>query len=229
MTRSRDSRRDAAKAREQSPRSRFLLPVVAGVVVLVAAVGAIALTSGATDSVASTPPPSTDPGSTGPEKAPIVTGASLVPFEATVGDPAVGQSIPTVQGTDFDGQPVDIELNGKPKAILFLAHWCQHCQAEVPIVQEWIDAGGAPDDVDIVSVATGIDSGAPNYPPEAWLEREGWTVPVIVDRPGSVATAYGLSAYPFWVFAGADGKVTGRTTGQLPAADLETIIAALPR
>ena len=111
--------------------------------------------------------------------------------------------------------------------LLFLAHWCSHCQAEVPVLQDWVDAGNAPDDVDIISIATAIDPAYPNYPPEAWLEREGWTLPVIVDRPGSVATAYGLSAFPFWVFVDADGKVTGRMTGELSMADLETIIDSI--
>ena len=91
----------------------------------------------------------------------------LVPlFEQPSGDAAVGLTIPTVGGSDFAGQPVSIALDGKPKVILFLAHWCGHCQAEVPVVQDWIEAGGAPDDVEIISVAAGIDPSLPNYPPD---------------------------------------------------------------
>jgi thiol-disulfide isomerase/thioredoxin len=233
MTRSRDSRREAAKAREKSSNSRFLLPIVGGVVVLVAAVAAITLTSGSSDGAASSPRPSASASGSGAPSAvtgaPVITGTSLPLFEQTSGDAAVGLTIPTVDGSDFAGQPVSIALNGKAKVLIFLAHWCGHCQAEVPIMQDWIDAGSAPDDVEIISVATGIDASLPNYPPEEWLAREGWTVPVIVDRTGSVSTAYGLSAYPFWVFVGADGAVTGRLSGELSVADLETIIASLPR
>ena len=96
-------------------------------------------------------------------------------------------------------------------------------------MQEWLDGGGAPDGVELISVATAIDPGLPNYPPEEWLAREGWTVPVIVDKTGTVATAYGLSAFPFWVFVHADGTVLGRVTGELTIADLQTIIASLQR
>ncbi len=231
MTRSRQSRREAARARERSSSSsRYLLPILGGGLILVAAVAAIVLTSGSGDGgAASTAPPSTSSGPVASEGAPVISGASLPLFETTAGDAAIGQAVPTVEGTDFDGQPVAIEANGRPKVILFLAHWCSHCQAEVPLVQQWLDAGEAPADVDLISVATSIDPALPNYPPEAWLEREGWTMPVIVDRGGTVATAYGLSAFPFWVFVGADGNVTGRLTGELPIADLETIIDALPR
>lgn len=231
MTRSRDSRREAARARERSSSSsRYLLPILGGGLILVAAVVAIVLTSGSgSGEPASTPRPSGSSGPIASEGAPVITGTSLPVFETSAGDPAIGQAAPTVAGTDFDGQPVSIEANGRPKVILFLAHWCNHCQAEVPLVQEWLDAGGAPADVDLISVATSIDPSLPNYPPEEWLDREGWTMPVIVDRGGTVATAYGLSAFPFWVFVGADGNVTGRLTGELPIADLETIIDTLPR
>ena len=219
---SRQSRREAARAREKpNASSRYLLPLLGIGLVLVAAIAAIVLTSGSGGGggAASTPPPSGSSGPVASEGAPVITGASLPLFESTAGDPAIGQAIPTVVGTDFDGQQVSIEANGRAKVILFLAHWCGHCQAEVPLLQEWIDAGVAPADVELVSVATSIDSSLPNYPPEAWLEREGWTMPVIVDRAGTVATAYGLSAFPFWVFAGADGTVTGRLSGELTIAN----------
>jgi thiol-disulfide isomerase/thioredoxin len=229
--RSRESRREARRTSERSSSRRLLVPIAVAVVVIVAAVGAIALSGGSDGDTggASSARPSTSTGPIAPGTEPTVDGTPLPPFQQTAGDPAIGQPIPTVSGADFAGQPVSIELDGRPKVLLFLAHWCSHCQAEVPIVQDWMDNGQAPTDVDLVSVATAIDPTLPNYPPEAWLADEHWTVPVIVDPTGTVATAYGLSAFPYWVFVGADGAVTGRLTGELPVADLETIIASLPR
>ena len=46
-------------------------------------------------------------------------------------DTELGSTAPTVVGYDFMGQRVTIEDNGKPKLIVFLAHWCPHCQREV--------------------------------------------------------------------------------------------------
>jgi thiol-disulfide isomerase/thioredoxin len=233
MTRSRESRRAAAKAREtRSTRSRYLLPIVGAAVVLVAAVAALALTSGTGGGGASSPLPSASAAATGGSGvagAPTITGTSLPKFTKTTGDPAVGMAIPTVEGTNFAGQPGSISDDGKPKVVLFLAHWCVHCQAEVPLIQAWLNEGNAPDGVELISVATGIDKSLPNYPPDEWLAREGWTVPVIVDPTGSAATAYGLSSYPFFVFVNADGTVKGRTAGELAVKDLETIIASLGR
>jgi hypothetical protein len=50
----------------------------------------------------------------------------------------------------------------------------------------------------------------------------------MVDSAQSMAAqAYGLSAYPFFVFVGADGKVAGRATGEIAPADLTKILDAL--
>lgn len=223
----RSSRREAARSRQGPKRPNWLLPAIGAGVILVAAVAAIALSGGIGGDAASTPPPSASAGGGGDERTPVITGTSLPAFEEVAGDAAVGSPIPTVEGSDFAGRPVSIAADGRPKVLLFLAHWCNHCQAEVPLVQEWVDAGDAPTDVDLISIATGIDAGAPNYPPEDWLAREGWTVPVIVDRTNSVADAYGLTAFPFWVFVDAEGNVSGRLTGRLSISDLETIIDGL--
>jgi hypothetical protein len=229
-SKSRESRREAARAADRSKgRSRWLLPVIGGGVVILAAVAAIVLSQGsASPGGSSSARPSGSPaGSVAPGTGPVVTGASLPAFEAVSGDTAVGQAIPTVEGAAFDGTPVAIADDGRPKVLLFLAHWCNHCQVEVPLIQDWVDGGGEPADVDLISIATGIDSTLPNYPPDEWLQREGWTVPTIVDSTGAVSTAYGLTAFPFWVFVDGDGVVQARLTGQLSIADLETIIGGL--
>ncbi len=158
---------------------------------------------------------------------PTITGLSLVPFENPDGDAAVGLPAPTVVGASFDGRPVTIGGSGRPQIVMFVAHWCPHCQAEVPLVQAWIDQGGLPDGVDIVTVSTSVNPDAPNYPPDEWLAREGWTPPVMVDPTGSVSTAFGLQAFPYFVFVDADGDVAGRLTGEVPIADLQRIADGL--
>jgi thiol-disulfide isomerase/thioredoxin len=223
--RSRESRR-AARAREESAaRRRWLLPAIGAVVIAVAALGAIWLSSGSS-SGGSTERPSDLPSASVPAAdAPVVSGTPLPSYAPDAStDPAIGQTIPTVISPTGS-----IELDGTAKAILFLSHWCPHCQAEVPVVQAWVDAGELPDDVELISVSTAIDPNRPNYPPSEWLERENWTAPVIVDESGAVASAYGMTAFPYFVFVNADGTVAGRYTGELPTSDLDTIVAGLER
>jgi thiol-disulfide isomerase/thioredoxin len=110
--------------------------------------------------------------------------------------------------------------------LLFVAHWCPHCQAEVPVVQAWLDSGRLDPSVDLISVATGIDPARPNYPPDAWLAREHWSPPVLVDGDQAVATSYGLKAFPYWVAVDAAGKVVVRATGELTPDQLDALAAA---
>ena len=155
-----------------------------------------------------------------------VDGTPLPVLPEAGDDPAVGRAAPVLQGQDLDGGQVTQPTSGRPTIILFLAHWCPHCQREVPLVQEWSDAGQLPEDVDLVAVATGITSSRPNYPPSAWLEREHWTAPTIADASGAAAEAYGLSAFPFWVAVDAQGTVVERRTGELSLAEIEELAAA---
>ena len=91
------------------------------------------------------------------------------------------------------------------------------------LVQQWLNGSGLPAGVDLISVSTAIDPTAPNYPPDAWLAREHWTPPVIADGDRQVATAYGLTAFPYWVAVGADGNVVMRLTGELSRAQLDQL------
>jgi len=167
-------------------------------------------------------------GSSGEIGSPEVTGEPLARLPEAGNDPAVGMSAPLVTGADFDDNPVSIANDGNAKIILFLAHWCPHCQNEVPIVQDWLDGDPLVEGVDFYTVATSISSTRDNYPPSAWLDREGWTAQVIVDDgASSVAGAYGLSAFPFWAFTAADGTVLARLSGGISPNDLDGVVATL--
>lgn len=106
---------------------------------------------------------------------------------------------------------------------MFLAHWCSHCQREVPAVTDYLANNDV--SVEFQSVATGSDPTAPNYPPSVWLEREDWPVSTLYDdQSDSAGTAYGLSAFPFWVVLDADGVVRARFSGGLDDSRLGSVI-----
>jgi thiol-disulfide isomerase/thioredoxin len=153
---------------------------------------------------------------------------SAMPQGAGIDETATGEPSPTVIGRDFAGNEVRIEHDGRAKAIVFLAHWCPHCQAEVPRVQAWLDETGGVEGVDIYSVSTALNPSRPNYPPSAWLESELWTVPLIRDDAESnVYRAFGAGGFPFWVFVNADGTVAGRVSGETTIHDLEALLTTL--
>jgi len=140
-------------------------------------------------------------------------------------DPAVGTTAPTVTGSDWEGSTYTIGPDGRPKVLIFLAHWCSFCQAEVPEVVGWLAQGGLPADVDMYSLSVVIDPNRPNFPPRAWLEREGWTLPVIRDDElGSAVNAYGMSGTPFYVVLDGKNRVVMRVAGRVGTQGLEALV-----
>lgn len=154
-----------------------------------------------------------------------VSGTALPEFTGGGADAAVGLPIPGVKGQTFDESPVSITPGGKPKVVMFLAHWCPHCQAEVPRIQEWLDNNGLPDDVELVAVATGTTDTRANFPPGNWLRKEGWSVVTLVDdEEGTAGNAFGLGGFPFFVVVDADGNVVARTSGELSTEQWEQLL-----
>ncbi|MCP4965161.1 MAG: TlpA family protein disulfide reductase [bacterium] len=176
--------------------------------------------------------PSESIGSAGEYGDPVISGSSLPPMtggaSVVESDEAIGLDAPEVEGQDFDDSTVKIENDGTAKAIVFLAHWCSHCQAEVPRVQSWLDATGGVPGVQLMSVTTSASSGQQNWPPSEWMERENWSSPNIRDdSDSSVLRAYGGSSFPYWVFLNSDGTVAFRMSGETDITTLETIMESL--
>lgn len=140
-------------------------------------------------------------------------------------DAAIGQPLPTLTGTGFNDEQIVIEDDGRAKVIYFLAHWCPHCQAEVPRLVELIDSGAKPDDLDIYGVSTSVDASRGGaYPPAAWFDREGFDVPVIRDSPSNDAfNFFGGGGFPYAVYVDADNNIVARSSGELEPSTIQNI------
>jgi len=206
------SRRSRQEAEETARRRRLFVigSIVAGVVIA-AVIAVVATSGGGGDSGTKV--------ATGSQNRPVtVDGASLPPYSSSGADPAVGTAIPTISGQSFDGAPVKIEPNnGKAKVLLGVAHWCPHCQREVPLLSDSIRSDPLPANVEMIAISTSVQPNADNYPPETWLEREHWPTPVMADDSKQTAAhAIGLTGFPYFVFVDAQGKVTSRSSGEMP-------------
>jgi thiol-disulfide isomerase/thioredoxin len=187
-----------------SSRRPILLIGALVAVVLVAAVGAVVLSS-------------TGPQLQQPAAYLNVSGQTLpsLPSDGS-SDPAIGKRLPTLSGTGIDGRALTIGPDGHAMAIVILAHWCPHCQAELPRLVAWLNANQVPDVVEIKALTTAINPSSTNYPPSAWLEREHWTQPTLVDDANDTGlNALGIGSFPGFVFVGPDGIVRGRLTGEI--------------
>ena len=206
-----------------NPKNRTPLIIGAVVVlVLVLAGVAVLLTGGDDDGRADSPPVPTFGPDVEQSRPVTFTGDPLPTLVDEVNDAAVGLSAPVVVGETFDGRPVTIgEGTGSPTLLVFLAHWCPHCNAEVP---EIIDAsldGHLPDGLDVVGISTSAEPKAPNYPPSEWVVKKGWLWPVLTDDANSTAIGvYGGPAFPYMVLLDGDGTVVARRTGEAGAEAL---------
>lgn len=204
---------------------------------VVAVVGVVVLVTTGDDDKASGPSASVD--DTGldalPDSQPVtITGDPLPTLVADTpaDDEAVGTAAPVLEGLNFQGKEivVDPATTGRAVMVVFLAHWCQHCNAEMPLLLDWKQTGGVPDELDVIGVATAVSPSAPNYPPAEWFNTKGWQWPVLVDdspgdgNAGAAAQAYGAPGWPYFVIVGADGLVKARHSGEISLNDLETLV-----
>ncbi len=137
-------------------------------------------------------------------------------------DSEVGQIIPTFIANDFEGISHTVAPQGKPYMLVFVAHWCPHCRAEVPKIIQLSDNDELPKDVELIAIATGTNDEKPNYPPSEWLDDEGWPGLKIADTKSfTLASKFGLTGYPYIIYVGADGKISSRTAGE---QDEQTIV-----
>lgn len=195
----------------------FILAIVA-VCLIGAALVAVVIGSGAGDD-----PDAVD------QTADVAVEGEALPQMPSVGgittaevDEAIGLTAPRLVGTDFDGSEVVIEADGRPKAVYFIAHWCSHCQVEVPAVQGLVDSGAVPEGMDLYAVSTSVSAGRGNHPPLRWLEDENWTVPTIRDTENSEALiSYGSGGFPYVVYLDGDNNVLARSSGELDTAGIQ--------
>lgn len=218
--------------------NKRVIAIVGAVLLVVAVVFGISILIGGDDaeapteadsaaSVAGSDDVSADDGEVAQTRPVEVTGDLLAPFESPDGDEAVGSPAPVVSGADFGGESVTLgEATGSPQMYVFLAHWCPHCNAEIPELLAADDAAGMPDDLRVVGISTASAADRPNYPPSEWLDEMGWRWESMADSEAAEALiAYGGTSFPFTVIVDGDGTVVARKAGESSADDIADWIA----
>lgn len=144
-----------------------------------------------------------------------IEGAALAPLVDPDADAARGEMAPVITGQTFDG--TDITIGGPtdgPTMLVFLAHWCPHCNDEIPELNTLRDQGALPDDLNIIGISTAVVDDRVNYPPSEWITEKDFTWPVLADTlPSDAFQAYGGSGFPYTVMLLPDGTVNARKSG----------------
>ena len=164
---------------------------------------------------------------------PVLVSGEYLPVLGNGDDEAVGMPAPVLNGFDVDGNAITIDAAADgPYMVVFLAHWCPHCNREIPRLLEWQANGDVPAELKIVGVATAVSESSPNYPPGEWLAAKEWAWPTLLDQSagdgaaGVAAQAYGASGWPYFVIVGADGLVKARGAGEMEIEQLQSMVDA---
>ena len=161
--------------------------------------------------------------------APSVPAGSLAQFEQGQPDAALGMVLGEVSGVEYYSETeMTIDpSDGTARAWLVWAHWCPHCQRELPPLSDWYteNASDYPN-VELISISSSIDPTRGN-PLEPYLDELQLPFPTILDPDLALAEQFGLSAYPFWVFTAGDGTTLLRVAGFLEIDQVAEILTQL--
>lgn len=227
-------------------KSKLGLVLVGGIVAFfaIALVAAMLLSGGSDDDESEAAvgtadeanPSAADPaaGTDGQEEAMVtIVGDALPPLPGGVqvsdssNDSAVGQLAPTLTGTDFTGTSVEIGPGGSAKMVMFLAHWCPHCQREMPVVAQLIEDGKLPPGIEVYAVSTAVDLSRGN-PPSGWFSAEEWSSSIVRDdAENSAFSAYGGAGFPYVVYLDSQNRVLTRTAGEFGPDAIEDLWLAI--
>lgn len=160
--------------------------------------------------------------------APVTVTGQPLPQIGPTPDPALGLLAPSLRGTAIDGTPTSIKPAGDgPLLLVFLAHWCPHCENELRWLIPELKAD-PPQGVRVVAVTIFADARRPNWPSARWLQERGWPSGSLLDSDTSqAAAAYGVTGTPTWVAIDSTGRVISRTSGEIGSEDLRALISSM--
>ncbi len=119
------------------------------------------------------------------------------------------------------------QYKGKVIFLNFWATWCPPCRSEMPDIQKLYER--SPREGENAVIVLGV--AAPNLGSEkdpagikAFMDKNGYTYPVLMDKGGKLFEAYGIRAIPTTYLIDRNGKIIGRVQGALSAENIESII-----
>lgn len=119
------------------------------------------------------------------------------------------------------------EYKGKTVFLNFWATWCGPCRNEMPEIQKLYEEYEAQEDSDVVILgiaAPDLGGEVSEEEIKAFLEENGYTYPVVMDKTGEIFASYGISAFPTTFMIDKDSNVYGYVSGQLSEDVMRNII-----
>ncbi|MFZ5647444.1 MAG: TlpA disulfide reductase family protein [Bacillota bacterium] len=127
----------------------------------------------------------------------------------------------TLEG--LDGQEVRLsDLRGKKVLINFWTTWCQYCREEMPLLQKFHEQSGGKNWQVLTINITSTERDLSRV--KSYIESNGYTFTVLLDRTGSVSALYGIRSIPTSFMLNEKGEITGVKTGPFTEVELNSLL-----
>ncbi|MEN6567254.1 MAG: TlpA disulfide reductase family protein [Veillonellales bacterium] len=133
----------------------------------------------------------------------------------------IGKTAPAFTLDSLDGKTVQVGGLGEPYVLNFWASWCPPCREEMPEMVEF--AGKYGSQVQFY----GVNLQEPKEKVNAFLQQNHYVFPVLLDKNGTVAQTFRVSAIPTTIVVDSKGIIRYRKTGGVTLSELEGIIKGL--
>ncbi|MBS6508111.1 MAG: redoxin family protein [Paraclostridium bifermentans] len=118
------------------------------------------------------------------------------------------------------------EYRGKTVFLNFWATWCPPCRGEMPHIEDlYNEYNKNKDEVVILGVASpNLGNEGSEEDIKEFLNQNKYNFPVVMDKDGSLAYQYGISAFPTTFIIDKDGYVTRYVPGAMDKETMKSLI-----
>lgn len=119
------------------------------------------------------------------------------------------------------------DYKGKTIFLNFWATWCPPCRAEMPDIQKLYETYEREGDNALIVLgvaAPGLGQEGSEAEIAAFLEKNGYTYPCLMDTDGELFMSYGISSFPTTFMIDRDGNIFGYVSGMLSMDMMENIV-----
>lgn len=136
---------------------------------------------------------------------------------------AAQRATPSLQLLTLDGAPWTLSAHrGHPVLLNFWASWCAPCRSELPVLEQLAQAQR---EAGLRVMAVNYREGEPAV--RRFVASNALTLEVLRDAEGAAARAFGVNIFPSTVAIDRRGRTLFIAVGELDAAELPELVAAM--
>ncbi len=133
----------------------------------------------------------------------------------------IGKVAPAFKLDSLAGKTVEVGGGGQIYVINFWASWCPPCRAEFPELVRFAHSYNGK----VQFYAVNLQES--NEQVSDFLQQQGYELPVLLDRDGTVAKLFKVTAIPTTLVVDSQGIIRYRKSGGVTFSELETVIKEL--